>query len=96
MLLRPGGSLMVTTPFLIRIHAQPHDCSRWTEVGMRQLVLGAGFADDNVETGSWGNRACVIAHLEDWVRYKPLPHSLESDPRFPIVVWAFAREPETD
>ncbi len=92
-MLRPGGWMMVTTPFLIRIHAQPYDCSRWTELGLKQLLAEAGFPEAETCTGSWGNRSCVVAHLEHWKRYRPLIHSLTNDPRFPMVVWAFARKP---
>jgi SAM-dependent methyltransferase len=28
-MLTPNGALLVTTPFLIRIHNDPEDCSRW-------------------------------------------------------------------
>ena len=34
-MLKPNGYFLVITPFLIKIHNVPIDCSRWTEDGMR-------------------------------------------------------------
>jgi hypothetical protein len=39
---------------------------------------------------SWGNRACLKANLLAWRKLGPFS-SLENEPNFPIVVWAFAR-----
>jgi SAM-dependent methyltransferase len=92
-MLRPGGILLVTTPFLIKFHPCPADFSRWTADGIKGLLTRAGF--DRVTTGSWGNRDCILADLTDddhWTLYKPRKHSLRNDPRFPVVVWAFAHK----
>jgi len=88
-MLKPGGVLLVTTPFLIRIHDYPIDCSRWTPLGLKHLLNECDFP--NVETGQWGNRRCIRANFSHWVRYVPWRHSLRNEPNFPIVVWAFAR-----
>jgi SAM-dependent methyltransferase len=37
-LLRPGGHLIVNTPFLVRIHGSPGDFWRFTPDGMRLLL----------------------------------------------------------
>lgn len=90
-MLRPGGIFVVTTPFLIRIHHHPIDVSRWTELGLKYLLEEVGFEQSKVETGSWGNRSCLIASLTDWPQYNRYKlHSLRNDPRFPVSVWAFA------
>lgn len=91
-LLRPNGVLVVTTPFLLRVHPCPHDLTRWTEEGMRYLLAEAGFILDNIETGSWGNRACVIGNFRKWAPWVSWYHSLKNEPLFPVVVWAFARK----
>jgi SAM-dependent methyltransferase len=88
-MLADDGVLVLATPFLIRIHALPFDGFRWTPDGLRQLLNECGF--ENVVTGSWGNRRCVVANFDDWVHYKPW-HSLRNEPLFPVVVWAFARK----
>lgn len=90
-MLRPGGKFIVSTPFLLKIHAHPDDFYRWTENGMRYLLETAGF--EVVRSGSWGNRECLIADLTDgirWTNYEPAVHTLRNELQFPIVVWAFA------
>lgn len=67
-MLRPNGYFLITAPFLIRVHAIPHDCSRWTETGLRYFLADAGFSLDHIRTGSWGNRACVKANFRKWAR----------------------------
>jgi SAM-dependent methyltransferase len=97
-MLKIGGVAVVTTPFLIRLHGSPEDHWRWSETGMRLLLQEAGFAPRSIETHSWGNRACAVANLDDWVDYDPAVHSLENEPDYPCVVWAYAQrtlDPET-
>lgn len=89
-MLRPGGYCLVTTPFLLRVHDSPNDCSRWTELGLRHLLAEAGFDLSAIKTGSWGNRACVLANFDAWEAYRPDEHSLKNEPDFPVVVWALA------
>jgi SAM-dependent methyltransferase len=51
--LAPGGTLLVTVPFLARLHEEPHDYYRYTRHGLRTLLDEAGFeVDEIVETGS--------------------------------------------
>ena len=88
-MLADDGVLLLTTPFLIKIHELPFDGYRWTPSGLEKLLNECGFA--HVETASWGNRRCVRANFDNWVEYKPW-HSLRNEPRFPVIVWAFARK----
>ena len=91
-MLRPGGHALVTTPFMIRIHDGPEDCSRWTETGMKHLLAEGGFELSDILTGSWGNRACVRANFEGWARWVRWRHTLRNEPQFPMMVWALARK----
>jgi len=91
-MLRPGGRLLISTPFMIRVHPCPVDCCRWTETGMKHLLADCGWSLDKIVTGSWGNRACVKGNLKRWVRYRSLFHSLKNEPEFPFVVWALAEK----
>jgi SAM-dependent methyltransferase len=96
-MLRPGGVFVISTPFLLKIHASPWDLHRWTEHGMRQLLETAGFVV--AQTGSWGNRECLFADMTPgggWTPYDAAQHSLDNEPQFPIVVWAFAKKRKTD
>ena len=38
-MLKPGGHLVIATPFLVRIHRVPIDCSRWTPDGLKDPVI---------------------------------------------------------
>lgn len=91
-MLNPGGLAVITTPFLIKVHGAPCDCSRWTELGLTQLLIEGGFEKNNIKTGSWGNESCVVANFQEWVKFDAKVHSLENDPEFPLVVWAFAHK----
>jgi SAM-dependent methyltransferase len=90
-MLRPGGIFLVTTPFLVRMH-EPVDCSRWSELGLKNLLIERGFNGDHIVTGSWGNRACVCSNFQRFTEWIPWKHSLKNEPKFPLVVWAFARK----
>jgi SAM-dependent methyltransferase len=89
-MLRPGGALLCTTPFMVRVHPSPIDCTRWTETGIKYLLGDAGF--DRIITGSWGNRACVRGNFKRFMRWMPPIHSLRNEPAFPVVVWALAHK----
>jgi SAM-dependent methyltransferase len=91
-MLRPGGHFLVSTPFLVRIHPGPADCTRWTETGLKYFLAECGFPLEAIKTGSWGNRACVRANLNDWALYRPRLHSLKNEPDVPYHVWALARK----
>jgi SAM-dependent methyltransferase len=41
--MRPGGVLILTVPFLSRLHEEPHDYFRYTEHGLRLLLRRHGF-----------------------------------------------------
>lgn len=89
-MLRPGGYFLVTTPFLIKVHDIPVDCSRWTETGMKYLLAECGFPIDEIITGSWGNRKAVIGNLTRFP--KAFYRSLNNEPDYPLTVWALARK----
>jgi hypothetical protein len=88
----PGGHVIVSTPFLIRIHEEwgMQDYWRFTPRGLRTLLERAGLEVDHV--GSWGNRAVVVGNFGYWpARRRWLP--LRDEPNVPVQVWAFARNP---
>jgi SAM-dependent methyltransferase len=92
----PGGHVIVSTPFLVRVHEEPilHDMRdywRFTPRGLRRLLERAGLKVERVE--SWGNRDSVIGDFDHWSAYRWW-HSLRNEPNLPIQVWAFARRPD--
>jgi SAM-dependent methyltransferase len=91
----PGGQVIVSTPFLVRVHEEPilHDMKdywRFTPRGLRTLLERAGLEVEAVE--SWGNRDSVIGDFDTWSAHRWW-HSLRNEPNLPIQVWAFARRP---
>jgi SAM-dependent methyltransferase len=90
-MLRPGGHFINITPFLIRHHPIPLDCTRWTETGMKHFLEEAGFDADKVTTGSWGNEGAVKANFRRWAR-AGWERRFANDPDFPITVWAIAEK----
>ena len=90
-MLKPGGYFMITTPFLIRVHAIPYDCTRWTETGIKYFLSECGFPLHEIKTGSWGNRACVKANFKKWAR-RGWFGSLNNEPNFPVSIWALAKK----
>lgn len=89
-LCKPGGELVVSTPFLIKIHEEPGDYWRFTPAGLQILLGSAGF--ERTAASGWGNRACVRGNFRRWLAYKPW-HSLSNEVPYPVAVWAFGRRP---
>lgn len=87
-LCRPGGYVLVSTPFLLRIHGHPDDYWRFSPLGLQTLLDGAGLKPLWVR--SWGNAAVVKRNLGRWALYRRW-RSLRNDPALPIVVWSLAR-----
>lgn len=89
-LARPGGQILVSTPFLIRLHGSPNDYWRFTPLGLQTLLERQGLVVDLV--ASWGNRSAVISNLRRWSFYLPW-RSLRNSPNLPVVVWAISHRP---
>ena len=88
----PGGRVIVSTPFLIKIHELPQygmrDFWRFTPRGLETLLERGGLEVDAV--GTWGNRQCVVGNFNRWAARRRW-HSLRNEPDCPLQVWAFAR-----
>lgn len=57
--LKPGGSLVLSTHGLFADHAYPHDYWRWTVYGLQKLVEQLGFKVDRMVKLTTGPRAAV-------------------------------------
>jgi SAM-dependent methyltransferase len=88
----PDGLVIVSTPFLIKVHELPElgmfDYWRFTPRGLRLLLERAGLEVESV--GSWGNRQALVGNIRTWSARRPW-HSLRNEPDVPLQVWAFAR-----
>jgi len=96
-LCRPGGSVVITTPFLMRIHEYPADFWRFTPEGMAHIARGAGL--EVVQSGSWGNTWCTVANRHRAPTFRAWHQmlsrvTLANDPLCPQTVWTFARKPD--
>ena len=61
--LRPGGTLLLTTRFLFPIHDAPHDYFRFTKYGLRYLLRRFTIVELQEETDSVGALAVLLQRL---------------------------------
>ena len=63
--LRPGGYIIGTIPFMMRMHQRPYDFNRYTNVKLELLLREAGFKDVFVESLSspWDVYMVVQRHF---------------------------------
>ena len=76
--LKGGGRLALTVPFLQAIHQEPHDYFRYTPNGLRLLLEEAGFGEIQLEMAGG-----YFALLDDQLRDLPahLPLGIAAAPR---------------
>lgn len=90
-ILKPGGCLMTSSPFLIAVHKCPDDYWRFTKDGLRTLL--APFS--RVEAYSWGSSFAACHLFPDMMtttreaRERGI-FDLTNQENFPITVWAYA------
>lgn len=85
--LRPGGRLHLTVPFLWPLHDVPDDMYRYTPFALERVLHEAGFVDVDLEAmGGWD--ASLAQMLALWARRRPMRRwvrSIVSWTLFPIV-----------
>lgn len=59
--LRPGGRLVVTVPFLYPTHEAPHDFGRFTRYGLESVLRRAGFEVERLDAE--GGPLLLASHL---------------------------------
>lgn len=91
-LLRPGGGLLFSVPFLNVVHRDPEDYRRFTAAGVRALLEDAGFEID--EVAARGNFATSVGGLVG-LASTDFPERLweRDDPDFPYIITARAHRP---
>lgn len=90
-ILKPGGTLITSSPFMIAVHKVPEDYWRFTEAAMH--VLLARYSQ--VESFSWGNPAAVRFLLDGMMvstqdAIDAGVFDLTNVEKFAIDVWAYA------
>ena len=69
--LRPGGRLFFTVPFLWPLHDTPYDEQRFTPYALTRLLTDAGFGSVSVRAlGGWDASLAQMVGL--WVRRRPM------------------------
>lgn len=63
-LLRPGGKLIMTSPFFWPLHEEPRDFFRFSPYGLRYLLGEAGFVSVDVQplSGQWSTLATLTGY----------------------------------
>ncbi len=75
--LRPGGHLFFTVPFLWPLHDVPHDEYRYTPFALERLLRDAGFVDIAIRPlGGWDASLAQMIGL--WVRRRPMRRRVRS------------------
>jgi SAM-dependent methyltransferase len=70
-LLRPGGLVFFTVPFVWPIHCIPYDEYRYTPFALQRILSDCGFKE--IQLKATGGRNSVLAvMLGLWIRRKPL------------------------
>lgn len=83
--LKPGGFLFLTVPFIWPMHTVPHDEYRYTPFALRRVLDNAGFADPVIEA-TGGRHAMLGAVLGLWVRRRPITSRVHLVTR-PLLSW---------
>jgi len=69
--LKPGGVLFLTVPFLWNLHEVPNDEYRYTPFSLKRHLRNSGFTEIKIEaTGGW--HASMAQMIGLWVRRSPM------------------------
>lgn len=96
--LREGGYLIVTVPFLVELHDEPADYYRYTSHGLAYLLQEAGFSPERCVTK--GDALAVLISFALWPLFKAWAALCTAtgirwlhSPRNPIL-WTFGMLPQ--
>lgn len=96
--LRPGGILFLTVPFLWPLHEAPYDYYRYTPFALQRHLERAGFGEIDLHSlGGWD--ASLAQMLGLWVRQRPMQRWLRrglSWLLFPVYVLLLRLERQDD
>jgi SAM-dependent methyltransferase len=78
-ILSPGGVVLGCVPFLVNVHADPHDYARYTSEKLKQMFEHAGFTACVIKTLGYGPFSAAYGHIEFML------HSMVKLCLFPLV-----------
>jgi len=58
--LKPGGSIIISTPFMYHLHACPNDYFRYTDQAFRQILNSANFQQVNIKPLTKGLMSLIV------------------------------------
>ncbi|HTN45258.1 MAG TPA: class I SAM-dependent methyltransferase [Flavipsychrobacter sp.] len=71
-ILKPGGKLIFSVPFIFYYHDVPYDFSRFSFYKLKSLFRDAGFTTEDIF--GYGNWNSALAHFWSlWIKRSPLP-----------------------
>ena len=70
--LKPGGKVIVTAPFLIPMHSDPGDYFRFTVNGLSEIFKQSGFTI--IESGYYGGFFMVLSEIIHFSLFNPYNH----------------------
>lgn len=95
-ILKPGGTLFLTVPFLWPLHEIPFDEYRYTPFSMKRILKEAGFKEENILiTASGGWFACLaqmITHTLVMEFNKGLTRKILTRLSYPLIRWLLAHD----
>ncbi len=62
--LKPGGTLYVSVPFLTPYHPSPEDYTRWTHVGLSDMLSGCEQIEVGADAGPW---SALLVFISYWL-----------------------------
>lgn len=69
--LKPGGIILFSTPFLYHLHGAPYDYSRPTPFGLKSFFDNAGFSNTEIKGGgNWDSSLGQMIAL--WISHRPM------------------------
>lgn len=68
--LKPGGTLVITTHGTFPEHGVPYDYQRWTSDGLSRLVIQTGFENIQIFKMTTGPRAVMQLAEDYWVQFR--------------------------
>jgi SAM-dependent methyltransferase len=71
-ILKVGGKVILTAPFLIPLHSGPDDYFRFTKNGLSEIFKQSGFAI--IESGYYGGFPAVISEMIHFSWFNPYKH----------------------